>query len=35
MSAGLPISPYRGLTPFDDSELDVRFFFGREREREI
>ncbi len=35
MSAGLPISPYRGLTPFDDSELDVLFFFGRERERDL
>ena len=25
----------RGSTPFEDSELDVRFFFGRERERKI
>ena len=27
------LSPYRGLTPFEDLDLDVRFFFGRERER--
>src|SRR4029078_2707314 len=27
--------PYRGLTPFEDSDLDVLFFFGREREREL
>ena len=27
--------PYKGLTPFEDSELDVLFFFGREREREL
>ena len=29
------LSPYRGLTPFEDSDLDVLFFFGREREREL
>jgi WD40 repeat protein len=29
------LSPYKGLTPFEDSELDVLFFFGREREREL
>lgn len=28
-------SPYRGLAPFQDVESDVRFFFGREREREL
>lgn len=28
-------SPYKGLAPFDDSEHDVQFFFGREREREV
>src|SRR5262245_5999599 len=33
MSTRVDVPPYRGLTPFDDSELDVRFFFGRERER--
>src|SRR5262249_60635279 len=31
----MPLSPYKGLTPFEDSDLDVRFFFGREREREL
>jgi len=28
----LPASPYKGLVPFEDSELDALFFFGRERE---
>ena len=28
-------SPYKGLAPFEDSELDALLFFGREREREI
>jgi WD40 repeat protein len=31
----LPASPYPGLAPFRDSELDALFFFGRERENEI
>ncbi|TMK69456.1 MAG: hypothetical protein E6G50_12290 [Actinobacteria bacterium] len=30
-----PPSPFRGLTPFGDSEVDALLFFGREREREI
>lgn len=30
-----PISPYKGLNAFEDSELDALLFFGREREREI
>jgi WD40 repeat protein len=30
-----PESPYKGLNPFDDSELDALLFFGRERETEI
>ncbi len=30
-----PPSPFKGLTPFQDSELDALLFFGREREREI
>ena len=30
-----PISPYKGLASFEDSELDALLFFGREREREI
>src|SRR5438445_13457537 len=28
-------APYKGLRMFEDSELDVPFFFGREREREL
>ena len=30
-----PESPYKGLVPFEDSELDALSFFGRERESEI
>jgi WD40 repeat protein len=30
-----PVSPYKGLAPFEDSELDALLFFGREREREV
>ena len=33
--SGDELSPYRGLTPFGDSELDVLFFFGRDRDREL
>lgn len=29
------LAPYRGLTPFGDSETDALFFFGRDREREL
>jgi WD40 repeat protein len=28
-------SPYKGLAPFEDSELDALLFFGRERESEL
>lgn len=28
-------SPYRGLAPFADSELDALYFFGRERDTDI
>src|SRR5262249_13875841 len=35
VSADESPSPYKGLTPFEDSDLDVRFFFGRDREREL
>jgi WD40 repeat protein len=28
-------SPFKGLSAFDDSELDALLFFGREREREV
>jgi WD40 repeat protein len=34
-TAPAPQSPYKGLNPFEDSELDELLFFGREREREI
>jgi WD40 repeat protein len=30
-----PDSPYRGLAPFGDGDLDALLFFGREREREL
>src|SRR5258705_6331118 len=30
-----PTSPYRGLAPFEDTELDELFFFGRERDRKV
>ena len=30
-----PASPYRGLAPFEETELDALLFFGREREREV
>jgi WD40 repeat protein len=30
-----PRTPYRGLVPFDGSELDALLFFGRERECEM
>jgi WD40 repeat protein len=30
-----PQSPYKGLVPFEDSELDALFFFGREHEAKI
>jgi hypothetical protein len=33
--AAPPDSPFKGLAPFEDSELDALFFFGREREREV
>lgn len=33
--AAPPQSPYRGLAPFGDSDLDALLFFGRERERRV
>lgn len=30
-----PPSPYKGLAPFEDSDLDAFLFFGREQETEI
>jgi hypothetical protein len=35
MSVPPPVSPYKGLNAFGDSELDALLFFGREGEREI
>jgi WD40 repeat protein len=34
MSAGAP-PPFKGLAPFQDTDEDVAFFFGREREQEL
>jgi WD40 repeat protein len=34
-SRARPTSPYKGLAPFEDTELDALLFFGREHEREI
>jgi WD40 repeat protein len=31
----IPDSPYKGLVPFEDSEVDALLFFGRERESGI
>jgi WD40 repeat protein len=33
--AARPSSPYKGLAPFEDSELDELLFFGRERDRAV
>ncbi len=30
-----PPSPYKGLAPYEDSDLDALLFFGRERESEV
>ena len=30
-----PASPYKGLAPFEDSDLDALLFFGREQESEV
>ena len=35
MSSGLPRSPYKGLAPFADTQVDAMLFFGRERDAEI
>ncbi|HEU0337515.1 MAG TPA: AAA family ATPase, partial [Gaiellaceae bacterium] len=35
MSVAAPASPYKGLAPFGDSDLDALLFFGRERDCEI
>lgn len=33
--AAPPLSPYKGLMPYEDSELDALLFFGRERETDV
>jgi WD40 repeat protein len=33
--AARPSSPYKGLAPFEDSEVDELLFFGRERDRAV
>ena len=35
VAAGSPPTPFKGLAPFQDTELDAQLFFGREREREV
>jgi WD40 repeat protein len=35
VSVAAPATPYKGLAPFEDSELDALLFFGRERESEV
>ena len=32
---GIGTSPYKGLAPFEDSDLDALLFFGRDGEREV
>jgi WD40 repeat protein len=35
VSSVAPQSPYKGLAPFEDSDLDALLFFGRARETEV
>jgi WD40 repeat protein len=35
VSVPAPASPFKGLAPFDDSDLDALLFFGRERDSEV
>ena len=35
VAQNVPTGPFKGLTPFDDSDRDAVLFFGREREREV
>ena len=35
MTKTAPPRPYKGLAPFEDSDLDAALFFGRERERGV
>ena len=33
--AAIPLSPFKGLAPFGDSDVDALLFFGRARETEV
>ena len=35
VAAGAPPTPFKGLAPFQDTELDAQLFCGRDREREV
>jgi WD40 repeat protein len=35
VAAQAPATPFKGLAPFQDTELDALLFYGREREREV
>jgi WD40 repeat protein len=35
LALAAPPCPYKGLAPFEDSDLDALLFFGRERESEV
>ena len=35
VAAGSPATPFKGLAPFQDTELDAQLFCGRDREREV
>ena len=35
VAAGSPPSPFKGLAPFQDTDLDAQLFCGRDREREV
>ena len=35
VAANAPATPFKGLSAFQDTELDALLFFGREREREV
>jgi WD40 repeat protein len=35
VAAGSPRTPFKGLAPFQDTELDAQLFCGRDREREV
>ena len=35
VAAAAPPTPFKGLAPFQDTELDAQLFCGRDREREV